>query len=77
MVYKKNNSLILDLSDYPELSKIIRELNGNNINEIEFSFDLEISESLYAEDGKCGFIHITTKSRKIRKAIKKLSLKLA
>lgn len=76
LIYKKNNFLILDLNNKPELSKIIRELNASNITEIEFSFDIEISQSLYGENGKCGFIHLTTKNRKIKKTIKKLSLKL-
>lgn len=76
LIYKKNKFLTLDLNNNPELSKIIRGLNIDNINEIHFFFDIEISKSLYGETGKCGFIQITTKSREIRKAIKKLSLKL-
>lgn len=76
LIYKKNKFLVLDLNNTPKFSKMIRELNNNNINEIEFSFDIGTSQSLYGDNGKCGFIHLTTKNKEIRKAIKKLTLKL-
>ena len=76
LIYKKSRFLVLDLNNNPELSKIIRGLNNNNINEIVFSFDIEMCQSLYGENGKCGFVQIVTKNKEIKKAIKKLSLKL-
>ena len=71
LYYKKRKAIVLDLQLRPELNVIVEKLNSENIADIFHSFEKETARAIYgAESGKCGFVQMTVKERKLKKLIK-------
>jgi len=68
--YKKRRSIIVNLNDRPELSIVVDELNSENVERIWSEFKKETAQAVYGVAGKCGFIQLRIKDRKLKRLIK-------
>jgi hypothetical protein len=68
--YKKRKSIIVNLNERPELSKVVNELNSENVEQIWSEFKKEIAQAVYGVSGKCGFVQLKITDRKLKRLIK-------